>query len=87
MSQSQVAEAVKLPEIYVRRFLVSETAKAVLGKDFTFDTLKYPDGNEGRGNAGNVKTVPLNAATAFWVVQSTKGNEKARAQIKTAIKK
>lgn len=87
MSQTQVGEAVKIPEVSVRRFLVSETAKAVLGKDLPFDTFMTCDGDETRGNASHLKTVPLNAATAFWVVQSTKGNEKARAQIKSATTK
>lgn len=79
MSQTQVAEAVGVPSVFVLRFPASKTAQAVLGKDFTFYTSVICDGDETRGNASKLKTVPLNAATAFWVVQSTKGNEKARA--------
>ena len=85
MSQSQVAEAVGVPSVFVLRFPASKTAQAVLGKDLPFYTLSYSDSDEGRGNSGTAKAVPLSVATAFRVVQSTKGNEKARALVKTAV--
>ena len=77
MSQTQVAEAVGIHRSQVLRFLESETAKAVLGKEEIAGHVEIERTDSEYRNSIVIKTVPLNAATAFWVVQSTKGNEKA----------
>lgn len=82
MSQSQVAKAIEIDEIYIRRFLKSNAVKAIQGEGFTIDSLTYQDSQVGRGQSGKIKVVPLSVATAFWATQATRGNATAIASIR-----
>ena len=47
MSQKQASECVGKPEINARRFLDSKAIKALLGKDYTPDSIEIePDANQ-----------------------------------------
>lgn len=71
MSQSQVARAGEVGEYCIRRFLKSEQAKALLGKDYQFGSLIVA------GSDKPVKVIPINIASEFWMAQAFKGNTKA----------
>lgn len=81
MSQEQVARAIDIDAIYIRRFLASDALKTLSGKDFTKDKMTYQDSSTGRGKSGRINVVPLEVATAFWVSQGNKGNAKASALV------
>jgi hypothetical protein len=81
MSQSQVAIAVDLQGIYVLRFLDEKQPEALPGKDYwnyKIDTVKD---SQGRGGNRQIKVVSLETASAFWLAQAFKGNEKAQALV------
>jgi hypothetical protein len=80
MSQSQVAEAVDLDAIYIRRFLDKERTKYLPGKAFELDTLDVEGSNK------PINAVPTESVSSFWLEQATKGNNKALALVAACMR-
>jgi len=76
MSQTQAAESVEKPEINARRFLDSKAIKALLGKDYTPDTIDIESEAQRRGQS-RFNALPLEVVTAYWFNQATQGNKQA----------
>ena len=76
MSQTQAAESVEKPEINARRFLDSKAIKALLGKDYTPDTIDIESEAQRRGQS-RFNALPLEVVTAYWFNQATPGNKQA----------
>ncbi|MBE9059299.1 hypothetical protein [Sphaerospermopsis sp. LEGE 08334] len=90
MSQSQVAKAVNTSEFNVRYFLKNRTEESgfqvrekldtkqvetLSGKDFKFDnSIAIGRDDHGRGGRGEIKIVPIQVATEFWIEQALKHN-------------
>ena len=81
LSQSQVAEAVKVHKFLVSRFLTPKTTEPLLDKDFRRHTFEVEVERDSltRGGANTVKIIPIRLASAFWLEQACKGNVKAQA--------
>jgi hypothetical protein len=78
MSQSQVADAVGVAEISIRRFLKEKQLQPLSSNSYEFDKAKIEKDWAGRGNRQTIKPVPINLASEFWAVQAFKGNVKAQ---------
>jgi hypothetical protein len=83
MSQTQVAEAVDLDEIYIRRFLSSKWLKALPGKDHSSDDFEQVE-YEGRGKP--IRAIPLETAALFWVYQVWQKNRQAIALVVATVR-
>ena len=72
LSQTQVAEAVGLEEIYTRRFLRSKWLKTLPGKGYTPDDLPKIEVEPTGGTRGQTRIAPVDLTTAalFWVYSS-----------------
>ncbi len=73
MSQTQTAEAVGKDEINARRFLTSKSINAIRGMGYTPDSI---ESGQTRFNA-----LPLDVITAYWLYQSSQGNNQALALV------
>lgn len=80
MSQTQAAECVGRPEINARRFLSSKAIKALLGDDYTPDTLEI-ESELGKRGGSRFNALPLEVVTAYWVNQCFQGNRQALALV------
>lgn len=71
MSQTQAAQVIGKPEINARRFLESKGIKALLGRDYTPDSIEIePDPNQLRGQS-RFNALPLEVVTTYWFTQAT----------------
>ncbi|MEH2265599.1 MAG: hypothetical protein V7K59_22630 [Nostoc sp.] len=76
MSQTQVAEAIDLPEIRFRRFLEGNQPNLLLDKGLSFDKISIS------GTGRQIKAIPIDIAFDFWLDQAFKGNVKAQALVR-----
>lgn len=76
MSQTQAAEIIGKPEINARRFLGAKGSKALLGKDYTPDTIEA-EGIQGKRGSIRFNALPLEVVSAYWVYECSKGNKQA----------
>lgn len=76
MSQTQAADIIGKPEINARRFLGAKGSKALLGKDYTPDTIEA-EGIQGIRGSTRFNALPLEVVAAYWVYECSKGNKQA----------
>ena len=78
-SQTQIAQAVGLEEIYARRFLRSKWLKTLPGKGFTPDDLAKIEVESSTQTRGQTRISPIDLTTAalFWVYQVWQRNKSA----------
>jgi len=81
MSQTQAAECIGKPEINARRFLGSKTIKALLGKDYTPDTVEIESESSQLRGQSRFNALPLSVVTAYWFNQAIQGNQQASALV------
>ena len=77
MSQTQAAECVGKPEINARRFLDSRAVKALLGQGYTPDSIEIESSEDRLRGQSRFNALPLEVVTAYWLNQSTQGNQQA----------
>jgi hypothetical protein len=76
MSQTQAAETVGKDEINARRFLTSKNINAIRGEGYTPDSIEVESVSDKRGQT-RFNALPLDVVTAYWLYQSTQGNQQA----------
>lgn len=76
MSQTQAAECVGKLEINIRRFLNSEAIEALLGENYTPDSIEM-DSFEQSGEQTRFNTLPLKVVIRYWFHQARLGNKQA----------
>ncbi|NMF59090.1 hypothetical protein [Pseudanabaena yagii] len=80
MSQTQAAETVGKDEINARRFLSSKNINAIRGEGYTPDSIEIESLSDKRGQT-RFNALPLDVVTAYWLYQSSQGNQKALALV------
>ncbi len=80
MTQTQVAETVGKDEINARRFLSSKNINAIRGDGYTPDSIEVESLSDKRGQT-RFNALPLDVVTAYWLYQSSQGNQKALALV------
>ncbi|MEA5489477.1 MULTISPECIES: hypothetical protein [Pseudanabaena] len=80
MSQTQAAETVGKDEINARRFLSSKNINAIRGEGYTPDSIEVESLSDKRGQT-RFNALPLDVVTAYWLYQSSQGNQKALALV------
>lgn len=80
MSQTQAAETVGKDEINARRFLTSKNINAIRGEGYTPDSIEVESLADKRGQT-RFNALPLDVVTAYWLYQSTQGNQQALALV------
>lgn len=78
LSQTQAAEAVGLKQQNASDFLRSKAIKALLGKGYTaqISTVEIDSDEQSRGQS-RITGIPLEAVSAYWLWQSSRGNRQA----------
>ncbi len=80
MSQTQAAETVGKDEINARRFLTSKSINAIRGEGYTPDSIEVESPSDKRGQT-RFNALPLDVVTAYWLYQSSQGNQQALALV------
>jgi len=78
MSQSQVAEAIGLHHFQVARFLKDNKLESLSSKDYRLHKMEREKSFSGRGGGNDIKVIPINVASTFWMNQAFNGNLKAQ---------
>ncbi|MEH2198156.1 hypothetical protein [Nostoc sp.] len=79
MSQSQASKAIGLSEIRFRRFLSEKSSEVSPEEDLSFDKFSIS------GTGRQIKAIPANIASDFWLSQVSKGNNKAIALVSACM--
>ena len=86
MSQVQVAEAVGKGESLLRMFLTTKQLKPLPHNDFSFaKTATQSDNPYQRGGVRDIKGIPIDIVSEFWMSQAFKRNVKAQALVSACM--